>query len=193
MGGGKCGRSRCFPCRGPKGGNCWREGVTYSLWCEECGEKVAAYQGETGRNGFTRGKEHLDNLEARNEDKSVLWLHSIYHHQRREDIQYSMRVTGGYKDSLDRQVMERVQISNWRGPVRMNRKNEMGGVRVERTQYRIWGGDEGEVGKLEVPPPFTFLSCTVEGEVECKPGRRSLGGLEERGGRGLFFEGHHLE
>ena len=32
----------------------------------------------------------------------------------------SMRVTGGYKDSLDRQVMERVHISNWRGPVRMN-------------------------------------------------------------------------
>ena len=94
-----------------------------------------------------------------NEDKSIIWLHSIYLHQKREDVQYY----------------------------------EMGGVRVERTQYRIWGGDEGEVGKLEVPPPFTFLSCTVEGEVECKPGRRSLGGLEERGGRGLFFEGHHLE
>ena len=37
----------------------------------------------------------------------------------------SMRVTGGYKDSLDRQVMERVHISDWRGPVRMNRKNDM--------------------------------------------------------------------
>ena len=115
--------------------------MTYTLWCEECGERVAAYQGETGRNGFTRGREHLENLEAKNEDKSVLWLHSIYHHQRREDVKYSMRVTGGYKDSLDRQVMERVQISNWRGPVRMNRKNEMGGVRVERTEYRRWGGD----------------------------------------------------
>ena len=53
-----------------------------------------------------------------------------------------MRVTGGYKDSLDRQVMERVQISNWRGPIRMNQKNEMGGVMVERTQYRRWGGDK---------------------------------------------------
>ena len=139
--GGRCGRERCFPCWGNKGGNCWREGVTYTLWCEECGERVAAYQGETGRNGYTRGREHLENLEAKNEDKSVLWLHSIYHHQRREDVEYSMRVTGGYKDSLDRQVMERVQISNFRGPVRINRKNEMGGVRVERTQYRRWGGD----------------------------------------------------
>ena len=64
--GGKCVRDKCFPCQGPKGGNCWREGVTYSLWCEECGEKVAAYQGETGRNGFTRGREHLESLESKN-------------------------------------------------------------------------------------------------------------------------------
>lgn len=92
---------------GDKGGNCWREGVTYSLWCEKCGEAVACYKGETGRNRYTRGLEHLDNLEARNEDKSVLWLHSVYHHQSQADIKYSMRVTGVYKDSLDRQVMEK--------------------------------------------------------------------------------------
>ena len=93
------------------------------------------------KNAFTRGKEHLENLEAKNEDKSVLWLHSIHHHQKREDVVYSMRVTGSFKDSLDRQVMERVQISNFRGPVLMNRCNEMGGFRLERTQYRRWGGD----------------------------------------------------
>ena len=124
-----------------KGGNCWREGVTYSLICEECGANIAEYKGETGRNAFTRGKEHLENLEAKNEDKSVLWLHSIHHHQKREDVVYSMRVTGSFKDSLDRQVMERVQISNFRGPVLMNRRNEMDGFRLERTQYRRWGGD----------------------------------------------------
>ena len=139
--GARCGRQQCFPCRSEKGGNCWREGVTYSLICEECGVKVAEYKGETGRNGYTRGKEHLEYLAAKNEDKSVLWLHSIHHHQRREDVEYSMRVSGAFKDSLDRQVMERVQISNFRGPVLMNRRNEMGGFRVERTQYRRWGGD----------------------------------------------------
>ena len=48
---------------------------------------------------------------------------------------------GSDLDSLDRQVMERVQISNFRGPVLMNRRNEMGGFRLERTQYRRWGGD----------------------------------------------------
>ena len=54
LSGGKCGRPRCFPCMGEKGVNCWREGVTYSLWCEQCGEKVACYKGETGRNSYTQ-------------------------------------------------------------------------------------------------------------------------------------------
>ena len=139
--GARCGREQCFPCMSNKGGYCWREGVTYSLVCEECGVNVAEYKGETGRNGFTRGKEHLEYFAAKNEDKSVLWLHSIHHHNRRSDVKYSMRVSGMYKDSLDRQVMERVQISNFRGPVLMNRRNEMGGFRLERTQYRRWGGD----------------------------------------------------
>ena len=139
--GGKCGRPQCFPCRGEKGGNCWREGVTYTLGCEECGEKVASYKGETGRNAFTRGQEHLKSLADKNEEKSVLWLHSLYHHQGREGVSYSMRVTGSFREPLDRQIMERVQISKFTGPVLMNRRNKMGGLRVERTRYRRWGTD----------------------------------------------------
>jgi hypothetical protein len=136
-----CGRPKCFPCKSDGGGNCWRESITYTLNCEECGDEIAAYIGETGRNAYSRGCEHLDNLNAKDEEKSVLWLHSKYHHQEREDVEYTMRVTGGYKEPLDRQLMERVQISNFRGPLLMNRRNEMGGLRVERTQYRRWGGD----------------------------------------------------
>ena len=120
---------------------CWREGFTYTLYCQECGEEVAAYFGESGRNGFSRGKEHFEKKLAKDEDNSVLWLHSLHHHQGREDVNYTMKVTGTYNEPLDRQVMERVQISNFKGPVLMNRKNEMGGIRVERMQYRRWGGN----------------------------------------------------
>ena len=128
-----------------------RESVTHAIWCEECGEEVArwplaSYIGETGRNAFTRSCEHLDALNARDEEKSVLWMHSKTHHQEREDVVYSMAVTGGYKAPLDRQLMERVKISNFKGPLLMNRGNEMGGLRVERMQYimqyRRWGGDQ---------------------------------------------------
>ena len=75
------------------------------------------------------------------EDKSVLWAHSVHHHNSREDVKYAMRVSGAYNEPLDRQIMERVQISSFKGPILMNRRNEMGGIRVERTRYRRWGGD----------------------------------------------------
>ena len=96
--GGECGRPRCFPCRGEEGGNCSMESVTYTLRCQECGDEVASYKGETGRNAYSRGVEHLDCLEANDEEKSVLWLHSIHHHQSRRDVKYSMKVTGAFQD-----------------------------------------------------------------------------------------------
>ena len=97
----------CFPCKGGEAGTCWREGVTYTLFCVECGEELAAYFGESGRNAFTRGKEHIGKYNAKDEDNSVLWLHSLHHHQGREDVPFSMKVTGGYPEPLDRQTMER--------------------------------------------------------------------------------------
>ena len=48
--------------------------------------------------------------------------------------------------------MEWIKISNFKGEILMNRRTEMGGVRVERTQYRRWGGNkkkEVDGGRLE--------------------------------------------
>ena len=137
----RCGRPNCFPCQTDDSGDCWREGVTYSLVCEECGEAVCQYFGETGRNAFTRGLEHLSNKDADDENKSVLKLHANHHHNRRVDVNFTMKVTGLHTNSLDRQVTERVNIENFKGGVLMNRRNEMGGVRLERMQYRRWGGN----------------------------------------------------
>ena len=114
--------------------------MCYTLWCGECGEEVAAYKGEAGRNAYSRGVEHLEALEARREERSVLWLHSVHHHQGREGVEYRMRVTSTHTSPMDRQVQERVDLSSFRGPVLMNRRNEMGGIRVEKMQYRRWGG-----------------------------------------------------
>ena len=62
---------KCFPCSSGGGGNWWRESITYLLWYEECGIKVVAYKGESGRNGFSRGEEHLDNKATKDEEKSI--------------------------------------------------------------------------------------------------------------------------
>ena len=131
----RCGRQNCFPCQTDEGGDCWREGVTYSLVCEQCG---AEYFGESGRNGFTRGGEHLSNMEAQDENRSILKLHANHHHGG-ADVRFIMKVTGLHNDSLDRQVTEGVNIANFRGDVLMNRRGELGGVRIERQQYRRWG------------------------------------------------------
>ena len=68
---------------------------------------------------------------------SASFNQTVYHHHH-----YTMKVTGGYPEPLDRQLMERIQISNFSGPTLMNRRNEMGGLRVDRMQYRRWGGDQ---------------------------------------------------
>ena len=110
--GGKCGSEECFPCRGDRGGDCRKQGVTYRLTCTTCQEEgnsskvIAAYEGETGRNGFDRGKEHLAKLKKKCEENSVLWLHSLHHHDGRDDIKYTMQVTGVFREPLDRQLTE---------------------------------------------------------------------------------------
>ena len=63
-----------------------------------------------------------------------------------------MRVTGVYKDSLNRQVMGKVQKQNVKGPVLMNRRTEHGGVRIESTRYRRWGNTQWKT-LWRYPPP----------------------------------------
>ena len=146
-GGQKCGEQDCFPCQGDRGGNCRKQGVTYTLNCVTCQKEsnskrvVAAYEGETGRNAYDRGKEHLAHLSKKSEENSFLWLHSLHHHSGREDIEYSMEVTGTFREPLDRQLTEKVNISNFKGSILMNHKNELGGAIVERERYkyRRWG------------------------------------------------------
>ena len=58
---------------------------------------MAAYKGESGRNGFRQGEEHLDNKATKDEEKSILWAHSVQHHNSREDMVYMMRVTVAYR------------------------------------------------------------------------------------------------
>ena len=59
-----------------------------------------AYKGESGRNGFRQGEEHLDNKATKDEEKSILWAHSVHHHNSREDMVYMMRVTVSIQRAL---------------------------------------------------------------------------------------------
>ena len=52
-----------------------------------------------------------------------------------------MEVTGTFREPLDRQLTEKINISKFKGSILMNRKNELGGAVVEREKYkyRRWG------------------------------------------------------
>ena len=75
------------------------------------------------------------------ENKPVLKLQANHHHTGAE-VRFSMRVTGVHNDSLDRQVTEGANIANFGGEFLMNRRGELGGVRIERQQYRRWGTNQ---------------------------------------------------
>ena len=49
------------------GGRCRIEGITYKLTCKGCDE---VYVGETSKNAYTRGLEHLYNVTAPVKDPS---------------------------------------------------------------------------------------------------------------------------
>ena len=73
-------------------------------------------------------------MDAQDENRSILKLHANHHHGG-ADVRFI------HNDSLDRQVTEGVNIANFGGEVLMNRRGELGGVRIERQQYRRWGAN----------------------------------------------------
>ena len=92
--------------------------------CETCQQAgvVSLYEGETGRNGYTREKEHLDALRLENED-NALWKHCLIQHNG-EKAKFSMKVLGVFYTCLVRQVNEGVRIQKSRAHCVMNSKSE---------------------------------------------------------------------
>ena len=109
---GQCGRADCFPCMRDTGGDCKRSNVTYKIKCLEC---HAEYKGETSRNMYTRGKEHM-RLFNNKDDKSAMWQHCKTAHSSQR-VEFAMEQTGTFTSSLARQVTEAVQIKNFKGEI----------------------------------------------------------------------------
>ena len=91
----KCGRNDCFPCT-TRGGKCEKNGAGYLVRCETClkAGKLSTYAGETGRNGYSRGREHLDALRLE-DDENPLWKHCLVEHGGTK-AEFSMKVVGRF-------------------------------------------------------------------------------------------------
>ena len=60
---------------------CMKENALYRIICRDCREKkvTSEYLGETRRNCFLRGREHLKGLRNKEND-NALWKHSWERH-----------------------------------------------------------------------------------------------------------------
>ena len=106
----KCGREYCFVCKSEKGGikDCMKEGVLYSIRCEDCKKKnvVSEYWGETGRDCFSRGGEHLKGCREKRED-NPMWKHIWESHGgEKSDEIFTMKMEKGFRKPLSRQKRE---------------------------------------------------------------------------------------
>ena len=95
-----------------------KEGVLYNITCEECkaSEKKAEYWGETGRDGYTRGGEHLKGCKEKDEE-NALWKHIEGEHggeNKGEEI-FTMKIEKGCKKALARQISKGVSIEMCEG------------------------------------------------------------------------------
>ena len=119
-----CRRDDCFPCCSSKPGKCEKNGVGYNIQCETCKRagKLSLYDGETGCNCYTRGKQHQNALRLKDEE-NALWKHCLVEHDGIE-AEFSMKQTNVFKSCLTRQVNEAVRIEMSTADCVMNSKAE---------------------------------------------------------------------
>ena len=119
----KCGRDDCFPCNS-RGGKCEKNGAGYLVRSETClgAGRVSTYAGETGRNGYTGGREHLYSLRLEDK-KNPLWKHCLVEHGGVK-AEFSMKVVGRFYSCLVRQVNEAVRIEMSEADCILNSKAE---------------------------------------------------------------------
>ena len=123
LGDNKClDKNNCPICTGGKGGRCREEGINYGIVCEKCG---AQYYGESARNGYTRGQEHMNELQRKSK-QSVLWRHvSECHSEEDTPPDFTMKVSKVRRnDATLRQITEGVQISKTPPNSLINNKQE---------------------------------------------------------------------
>ena len=127
-----CPDANCVGCleeRG-KGGPCRQGNIGYQMECRLCDDKFqltnkqldrTTYVGETSRNLFTRGNEHIGKYVSKNEDSFILNHQAEQHNC--QPAHFTAKVTGSYGDCLTRQVAEGVAIRRCMTTV-LNSKSE---------------------------------------------------------------------
>ena len=101
-----------------------KNGSGYTIICETCLRvgKDTRYEGETGKNCYTRGRQHLDALRLEDEE-NALWKHCLVEHNGLK-AEFSMKALGTFFSCLVRQINEAVRIEMSPADCVMNSKAE---------------------------------------------------------------------
>ena len=143
---GGCERLDCMVCVTGGKGDCRRSGAGYRITCLDCKEDdiLATYEGETGRNPFTRGLEHKDDLKNKSES-SPLWKHCTIQHGGRVAI-FKMDALRPSKYPMVRQVNEGARIKVYKTDICMNSKSEFHQPSIVRTEAMRGNINEDQTG-----------------------------------------------
>ena len=134
-----CEKSDCIVCNQVGGGKlCHKGNVCYTMDCKVNGCD-AGYDGETHRNAYTRGLEHMKKYQ-RGDESSFILKHQVEKHNS-QPANFGMRVVGSFKDPLSRQVTEAVMIKNHQGTL-LNSKAEFHQPPLVRVRQEIIQGLE---------------------------------------------------
>ena len=124
-----CETTSCVVCDGT-GVKCRTEGVGYRGICKECKKQDvrSEYLGETGKNAFTRAKQHMAGLKSKNKENAFYKHWHNFHETPCEDESvrlqnFEIRVENSFKDPMSRQINEMVRIMNFNGTL-LNSKSE---------------------------------------------------------------------
>ena len=129
----KCFDDDCPICLTAPKGMCQVESVGYRILCIECKTqgKVAVMDGETGRTGRMRCKEHISALDSKTRPSNLREHCQLVHNGRR--VEFACEVVSRFPgDPLSRQLEEAVRIDHQQG-TSLNDKSEFvrpAGVRI---------------------------------------------------------------
>ena len=116
--------------------SCRKPGVGYKISCTLCKSMgvVAEYQGESGRNLFVRGKEHLREFKDKKSTNCMV-IHSRKHHGGSQDFCYKMEPTGVFQTAFDRQLDESMRLKFSGARIVMNSGSEWRGESIPRASF----------------------------------------------------------
>ena len=161
----KCQSIKCLICTNPFNSSfsCRKRNVSYKTYCLRCAEEAGAdektlksnvnnsikfYFGETFRDAYTRGAEHLSDYVGQTDD-SHMFKHLTDSHpgSSPRDVKFGMSVVRKHKSSFERQIFENVLIFRDGNNV-LNSKSEFNRCQIPRLS--VMCGDQSNVAHSSI-------------------------------------------